>query len=161
MLNRKKVVTTCWKSCTSFRKVVQVLEKLYSFRKSCRTSVISCTTLFIRRHFLHYKKAYLACPKAIFHNFRNDLMAAFLSFIRRYSLRLFVLWDFVSKVDFVELNLLSFGKAQINLAFLSFIRTLRLRLEGTLAQEYKRKMVFFWYSLRLFVPLQAKEEIWR
>ena len=37
-----------------------------------------------------------------------------------------------------------------------FFVPLKLRLEGTLAQEYKRKPVFFWYSLRLFVPLQTK-----
>ena len=49
-------------------------------------------------------------------------------------------------------NVLSFGKAQIYLAFLSFIRTFEL------ARKYfhSEKLKFIWLFSHLFVPLQTR-----
>ena len=38
---------------------------------------------------------------------------------------------------------LTFGKTQIYLVFLSLIRTAGLKVEGTSARKYKKKKVFF------------------
>ena len=38
---------------------------------------------------------------------------------------------------------LTFGKTQIYLVFLSLIRTADLKVEGTSARKYKKKKVFF------------------
>jgi len=50
-------------------------------------------------------------------------------------------------------------KLKILLAFYSLIRTFDLMVEGTLAQKLKEKQVFLLHFAHLFVPLQAKLDI--
>ena len=59
----------------------------------------------------------------------------------------------VNQKRWCSLFLLSLGKTQIYLVFLSLIRTFDLSVEGTSARKNKRKRVFLLYFARLFVPL--------